>query len=226
MAGSGFFGKIPSHGDFVQRSLPPAFVKPWDDWLQAGLASSKDALGADWLDIYLTSPVWRFALASGLAGNVGAAGLFIPSVDRVGRYFPFTLATLAGDASPLELRTSAGDWFASAEALALGVLEEGFSFDDLMEELENLTLPPLHAAEAATPGPWRFGGENGGEDGGAALQEHLAAKLASGYGLFWTSGSAVVAPSTLMIRQMPSPRQFTALLDGAWADHGWREEAS
>ncbi|MGI9418970.1 MAG: type VI secretion system-associated protein TagF [Geminicoccaceae bacterium] len=225
MAGSGVFGKIPSHGDFVQRSLPPDFVKPWDDWLQAGLASSKDVLGADWLDIYLTSPVWRFALASGLAGNVGAAGLFIPSVDRVGRYFPFTLATLAGDASPLELRSNAGDWFAAAEALALSVLEEDFSFDDLMAALEDLTLPPPPSAEPVTPDPWRFA-ENGGEDSGAALQNHLAAKLASGYGLFWTSGSAVVAPSTLLVRQMPSARQFTALLDGAWADHGWREEAS
>ncbi|MGI9498782.1 MAG: type VI secretion system-associated protein TagF [Geminicoccaceae bacterium] len=222
MSGSGFFGKIPSHGDFVRRSLSPAFVTPWDGWLQAGLAKARETLGDQWLDIYLTSPVWRFALASGFAGNAAAAGLFIPSVDRVGRYFPFTLASVIDAApSPFDIRCGAGDWFTSAEPLALSVLAEDFSFDDLVDRLDRLAMPALADDDAVRSGAWRFDG-----DDGVLLLQHLGRMLALPYGLFWTEGSRVVPPTTLLTRRMPTPRQFTALLDGAWAAHGWEEVAS
>ncbi len=44
-----------------------------------------------WLDLYLTSPAWRFVCAGGACGPRPAIGLMVPSVDRVGRYFPLTL---------------------------------------------------------------------------------------------------------------------------------------
>ena len=59
----GFFGKLPSHGDFVRRRVADDFVAGWDAWLQSCLAQSRETLGDEWLDTYLTSPVWRFALA-------------------------------------------------------------------------------------------------------------------------------------------------------------------
>ena len=34
----GFFGKLPSHGDFLSRRLPRSFVDPWDSWLQSRTA--------------------------------------------------------------------------------------------------------------------------------------------------------------------------------------------
>ncbi|MCK7582565.1 MAG: TagF domain-containing protein [Chromatiales bacterium] len=39
-----------------------ASSSPWDDWLQRALAGSRGALGESWLDLYLTSPLWRFIL--------------------------------------------------------------------------------------------------------------------------------------------------------------------
>jgi len=56
----GFFGKIPSLGDFVTRDLPREFLDAWDDWLQRSVAESKTALGDAWLNTYLNSPIWRF----------------------------------------------------------------------------------------------------------------------------------------------------------------------
>lgn len=56
----GLFGKIPAHGDFVERNLQRSFSLQWDDWLQRGMASSREQLGSHWLDAYLTSPIWRF----------------------------------------------------------------------------------------------------------------------------------------------------------------------
>ena len=56
----GFYGKLPAHGDFVQRNLPLDFVEPWDEWLQQSLSASKEALQDKWLETYLTSPIWHF----------------------------------------------------------------------------------------------------------------------------------------------------------------------
>ncbi|MCG8100523.1 MAG: type VI secretion system-associated protein TagF, partial [Candidatus Thiodiazotropha taylori] len=87
----GLYGKIPSLGDFVTRRLPRGFIAPWETWMQEAIANSREQLGDFWLDNYLTSPMWRFALSPGICGEQGWAGILMPSVDRVGRYYPFTL---------------------------------------------------------------------------------------------------------------------------------------
>lgn len=212
----GFFGKVPTRGDFVSRSLPASFVTPWDNWLQAGIAGSREILGETWLDIYLTSPAWRFALSAQVAGDLAAVGVLIPSVDGVGRYFPFTLAcVLDGQPAPIDLRAQSA-WFERAEALALGVLAD-ISLDDLIEGLEELgrPAPPAVAPDGEA---WRF------EDP-SALAHALSREVAPPHALFWTEGSTRVRPSLLFVRQLPSPPRFTALLDGAWAAHGWSDNA-
>ena len=60
---------------------------------------SRDALGEGWLETYLTAPVWRFALAAGCCGPA-AAGIWLPSVDRVGRYYPLRAGVPARGAPP------------------------------------------------------------------------------------------------------------------------------
>src|SRR5262245_9131785 len=120
-AGStGFHGKVPARGDFVTRNLPHSFVAPWDDWLQAGLAASREHLGEGWLPVYLESPVWRFVLDAGVCGPESWAGVLMPSVDRVGRYFPLTIAEpLPAGAHPLVTAVTAAPWFDRAEGLAI-----------------------------------------------------------------------------------------------------------
>ena len=86
-----WFGKLPFLGDFASRRLPESFIRPWDEWLQPGLAAARDAIGDPWLDLYLTFPVWRFVLPAGLLGDTCWIGVLLPSVDRVGRCFPLTI---------------------------------------------------------------------------------------------------------------------------------------
>lgn len=143
-APAGWFGKLPMLGDFASRRLPEAFIRPWDDWLQASLAAAKDATGERWLDLYLTFPVWRFVIPAGLAGDAGWVGVLLPSVDRVGRCFPLTIceqvdsrtldaAGLVGIDAHLSLLADAG-----IDALEAGVV-------DFLEQ--RLTaLPALRAA--------------------------------------------------------------------------------
>ena len=112
----GLFGKLPSRGDFLRRRASDAFVDAWDAWLRECLAASREALGERWLDLYLTSPAWRFALSGGTCGPAPVIGTMVPSVDRVGRYLPLTLvANLPADAN---LITAGSDHRRSSSVLS------------------------------------------------------------------------------------------------------------
>ena len=85
----GWYGKLPGLGDFAARRLDKAMVSVWDGWLQDGLQALRQQPG--WLDAYLQSPVWCFALGAGVLGPQRWLGVMMPSVDAVGRYFPLAI---------------------------------------------------------------------------------------------------------------------------------------
>ena len=150
----GFYGKLPSEGDFVTRRLPWEFTSAWDDWLQQGMQASRAALGERWLELYLSAPIWRFQLAPGVCGPLGWRGVFFASVDRVGRYFPLTLAFVsapgarAGQGVASSLAVDEARWFAAEEA-ALAGLDPAWPIDEFERALQTLAEP---AADAADPG--------------------------------------------------------------------------
>ena len=153
MANCGFYGKLPSQGDFVTRRLPWEFTSGWDDWLQQGMHASRAALGERWLALYLSAPVWRFQLGPGVCGPLGWRGVFFASVDRVGRYFPLTLAfasapagTRAGVAPALAVDEAR--WIAAEDA-ALAGLDPTLPIEELEQALQALAEP---AADPADPG--------------------------------------------------------------------------
>ena len=144
-ASVGFYGKLPIIGDFVSRRLPNDFIKPWDNWLQSAIATSKEQLGGQWLDSYLTSPIWRFLLSAGVCGDKAVAGIMMPSVDRAGRYFPLTIAVLMEQSPTLaSLFTTGNVWFEQLEDIALSGLNDNLdinTFDQLLQSVPNVVLP-------------------------------------------------------------------------------------
>lgn len=145
----GWWGKLPALGDFASRRLPPAFVQRWDDWLQRGLAACREGLGEAWLQAYLVAPIVRFVLAPGALGPQGWAGVVMPSVDRVDRHFPLTLAAATdGPADPV----GCAGWFDALDEAARGVLSLHCGVDDLEQVLSRLPpAPPATAAASAPP---------------------------------------------------------------------------
>ncbi len=151
----GWYGKLPTLGDFASRRLSGEFIEPWDLWLGEGLAAQRETLGEAWLDAYLHSPTWRFVLMpgtfAGLEPQQALAGVLMPSVDRVGRYFPLTLvaglAQLPQSAAALE---SLLGWLHRLEDLALDALQDDWSIEELDTALAE--LPPISAL-AADPTP-------------------------------------------------------------------------
>jgi type VI secretion system protein ImpM len=226
---AGFFGKVTTHGDFVSRRLPDAFVGVWDNWLQEGLHRSRAQLGPDWLNTYLSSPVWRFALASYVCDSNAWAGVLMPSVDRVGRHFPLTIAAGVAGAGPvLDWLGSAKDWYDRLEALALSTLSEGFVLDEF--DLALRAIPALPALNSGDSGIAK--GTclpiAGVDQIGAAMPAitHRIAQLAlQGHSVWWTDGSPQLQPSLLVCQGLPAQVPFSAMLDGKWQQWGWQLRA-
>ncbi|WP_028217629.1 type VI secretion system-associated protein TagF [Paraburkholderia oxyphila] len=215
MSETGFFGKVRTHGDFVARRLPAAFIEPWDRSIQAGMLEARSRYGAQWLPLYLNAPVWSFALGAELCGEEAWVGVLMPGVDRVGRYFPFTLARPMAQALLAGWLRSAQAWFDAATGLALSTLAPSFDLERFDEQVA--ALDGFGQDDGA---PWRYACLPEGEEPGVGLGECLATHAAVGESMWWSEGSDVV-PATLRIGAglLDGPR-FADLLDVAQAP--WR----
>ena len=207
----------------MSRRLDPAFQAGLDTWLQQGMAASKRQMGGAWLGAYLNTPVWRFVLGPGSIGADPVAGLMIPSVDKVGRYFPLVLAVqLPGCRSPGTLFHAARAWFDDAEAVLLTALDDGVALEPFDRAVQNLGAPP-YAREGGAGSALRLGLGDAG-DMTAAYGQILDRVLTGGgvgFTLWWTLGSEKVRASVLLGTGMPSAANFAAFLDGNWTEWGW-----
>ncbi|OMH38692.1 type VI secretion-associated protein [Motiliproteus sp. MSK22-1] len=230
---TGFYGKLPSHGDFLVRRLNRNFTAPWDQWLQTAIADSQSQLGEQWLNTYLVSPIWRFSLSSGICGHSCWCGILMPSVDSVGRYFPLTIATpLPAESDISRLFSEQHDWFEQCEALALDALNGDIPLDHFDQSLCQLDPPsvPLNKTQLQgyqTPQPaWCFNLESP-QQSTAKLSELALSLLADRLPArsYWCAQNAEQINSTLLITAgLPPSQGFSALLDGQWKAWGWGGE--
>jgi len=138
-ASFGAFGKMPCLGDFFRLNLGHDFVTTWDAWLQEGIVALRGVMGDNWQDMYMSAPIWRFTLSPGMAGKAAMLGVVMPSVDRVGRQFPLTIAAaLPEGGSALLDHFAAGPVFVQLEGIALDALDDAMTRDVLSEKLEGL----------------------------------------------------------------------------------------
>ncbi len=225
----GIYGKLPMHGDFVHRNLPAAFIKTWDEWLQLYIAGSKEQMGDEWLDIYLTSPIWRFVLSSGVVDQQHWAGIMLPSVDQVGRYYPFSIVMpLAPELNPLEFISFHTHWFENIEELALQVLEEQFSVDELVDKLNaihvDFTLSHIKTGQPFDANAMQMNMEFDEQSPTAVyagLLDSILVKTMTSYSAWTTRGSERITPCLLNVKNLPVANRLPAMMDGQWAHWGW-----
>jgi type VI secretion system protein ImpM len=118
----GYFGKLPALGDFCAAGLPESFIAPWDAFCRSLLVATRSALGRDWEAAWMEAPIWRFLLPAGACGSAACCGVWLASVDRVGRHYPFAVIALAARSRDLECGAA---WLDIAEATALsGILDD------------------------------------------------------------------------------------------------------
>jgi type VI secretion system protein ImpM len=228
---TGWYGKLPSLGDFASRRLAPAFVEAWDAWLATGLAAWRDRSPDGWLGGYLASPSWRFVLMPGVLPRASPdaraawAGVLMPSVDRVGRYFPLTLArplpALPEDLAQLEELLG---WLQRLDDLALDALHDDWPVDRLESELAHLGawLPPTAGVAAALPERWAASERLEVQPaGGVAALLAASAREALLQGLhakaLWLSDDGEGKPVLRITAGLPGAAEFPTLI-GRMAD--------
>ncbi len=231
----GYYGKIPALGDFVRHNLPRSFLEPWDEWLQNVISSTKNTLGDEWLNTYLTCPVYRFIITPGVCGENGWIGVMIPSVDKVGRYFPFTICAQAKQqTNPFESLSDYHSWFLRAEEIALGVLEPDFNTSQLTEAMAELNTL-YDSIDSSSADDFTTDSNSSGYlairhpmqnplDSGkcySQLLNSLMLETSFAYSLWWTSGSPAVQPSLLVTQGLPPVERVVAFFDGKWHKWGW-----
>jgi len=198
-AAAGWFGKMPALGDFASRRLPPEWIAAWDGWLHGELVRSRAALGDDdWLSLYLVAPVRRFWLAPGLLTPPAWLGVLMPSVDSVGRHFPFTLATALPPGHDGLIDALANDnWLDAADEVARRVLDP--AFDVLSLEQAVLEMPVLH-------------GDRRIEAHAGMRLERQIADACAGYRCVWWCEGAAEGDGFVAAHELPTGARFDALL--------------
>ncbi|KPF45780.1 type VI secretion system-associated protein TagF [Rhizobium sp. AAP43] len=135
----GFFGKLPSHGDFVGWGFARDFELTLQAFLQTGLQSCASKLGSSWEDAFAGMPPWRFIVERGLWCGGTVAGVLVNSRDRVGRRFPLIVAVqiyeFSGHPRQLYLDES---WFTAVEALAETANHRDFDMERFTTALTRL----------------------------------------------------------------------------------------
>jgi type VI secretion system protein ImpM len=116
----------------------------------------------------------------------------MPSVDRVGRYFPLTLAAVFPAGHGLPPSDIAGPWLEACEAAGRAALDDDIPPDELARR-----LPLLSAAGVAGPA-----GDPRGD---------------TGSGAWWTDGGPRVPEGRLVLATLPDATQFAMMLDAGLA---------
>jgi len=219
----GLYGKLPMKRDFISVATPQAFLERWEPWIQGGIAASRVALGAQWQDIFLRAPIWRFWLGAEICGRP-AMGSFMPSVDGVGRFFPLTAFACgeARDAFPSPRSDPQAAWFAEVETMLLDALDEEARYDRVLETLNALPAPAFARVPAAEP-PIRdlFSATVVTADTPDSLDAAFASLLAererrqqAAACFFWTTGGEEFPPAALFCAGLPDPNVLTTFLSG------------
>ena len=159
----------------------------------------------------------------------------MPSVDKAGRYFPFTLAAfLPARINLFELAGSSQAWYEGAEAVALSVLEETPpDMESLDQQILELGMIDANAAGDIEGGstntpeigvkPWHLpmSSVSGTVDVLPELVKRLTELRFGAYSLWWSAGSEQIEPAMLMCEGLPPASGYAAMLGGGWQQYGW-----
>lgn len=221
---AGWYGKLPLLGDFAHRRLPQPVVDVFDAWLSQGMAASRQQLGDEWLDVYLTGPLWRFALSPGVIDPQWWFGVMMPSVDNVGRYFPLVVArsTMLAPESAAGIAGLDG-WYGAVSAALLALLQPGASLDGFEDALARSPAWP-DATPARRPDVARLPGRDRYViDGEAVLAQWVAglglreaALFSAGRSLWWPDHARTPDNSLSVATGLPDPAHFALMLEGEW----------
>jgi type VI secretion system protein ImpM len=218
--GFGLFGKLPQKRDFVALNVPRAVLEPFETWLQSAVAASRNELGDAWRTHYLVAPIWRFWIGGDILG-VDCAGSLVPSVDKIGRFFPLTILYCAENgqsivAPPFDPLDA---WYSAIEQKLLSVLQENAEIE--VDRLTKGLNPPESAVTTAQPQPGKFkrglvwqaeSGVPGDLLPGLMAADYWASLKARSF--WWTSGGSAGGQLIYARNALPDPFFYANMIKG------------
>ena len=152
-------------------------------------------------------------------------GTLIPSVDIVGRHFPFTVAIEHNNTAVGAWHEN--DWTENAEPIVLEVLEDDFNlnawFEKLSLKISNISIKKTtfstQESDDKIKKAWVVQGSMSPE-----VLDLLHLQYSQNYGaysIWWTLGSEFVEPCFIVTDGLPQVSQFVAMLNGEWQTYSW-----
>ena len=158
-------------------------------------------------------------------------GIMLPSVDRVGRYFPFSIAArLPANNNPFEL-IKQNSWYEPIEQAALKALSGQLQIDDLAVEINQYKFDLDSPYKPGTAMQEKQGTlihlQNDAvpvEEVYPVLLDAICKEQLLSYSVWSTAyGSQLIEPCLFYTRGLPSLRGVSAMLDGQWSPSGWHQ---
>ncbi|UHS59428.1 type VI secretion system-associated protein TagF [Agrobacterium vaccinii] len=138
----GFYGKIPSHGDFISEGMDRELIASLDAWIRTGMHACADIFAGRWDSIFTTCPPMRFIIERGIWGRSAYVGVLLPSKDRVGRKYPLVILAQMVDFRQHPRTLYLDDtWFMAAEALAETSMTFDFDMARFTTSIKRLRMP-------------------------------------------------------------------------------------
>lgn len=237
-----YYGKLPSHGDFLSRQAPRAFTDVWDSWLQESLLGWRNKLPEGWVADYMTMEPYHFILSSGIAGETIWCGVLLPSRDKSGRLFPFTacISLEANQLTPLELFSTHHEWLKKLEKQTINCLMPDFDTEKLggyQKELDILakecsdivSQSQAYSCRKTDSKPmqrrsfaWHTGSLKNTSPATTMsinneLLDILLNEYCHSYSLWWTRNNA----DFMLCQGLPTADLMPAFIDHQWAKWGW-----
>jgi type VI secretion system protein ImpM len=218
----GLFGKLSAKRDFIALATPRNFLEAWEPWVQASLSASRHQLGDQWQQVFLTTPVWRFWLGAAICGST-VAGVIMPSLDGVGRYYPLTLHAVGDAGAPIAPPDidAQDEWFNIGENFLLSTLDRDMAFEEVSSALDRLPVPRTRSSgeddgKIVPLGEGMAGMISAGDGFSASLSRLRAASpdVYASASFWWTSGGGDFPALALSCRGLPDPYRYSTLLSG------------
>ncbi|WP_034912035.1 type VI secretion system-associated protein TagF [Erwinia sp. 9145] len=142
----GWYGKLPSAGDFLKRRFPDAIWQQWTHWFQVGLLNwqQNEEQRPDSEQKFSSAPVWNFIVPPMLGSQLVQMGCLLPARDSVGRQYPVcALMTFSPQSWAHSQLSMAGEWYQQLGRVLIQAVREGYSATRLDEALLSVPTPQV-----------------------------------------------------------------------------------
>ena len=201
--------------------IPRSILEPYENWLQSAIAISRNDLGFGWEDMYLVAPIWRFWIGPSILGNT-CAGAIMPSVDKVGRYFPLTIMHI-GSSEPREnspMLIGYDDWYEGVEGQLLECLRDDIDVDantvllNLSDPLDTSSKNTVSITRSQNGLNFTGSPSQSMEDFVVGSHEVYFNSTSASRSFWWSKGPEEGIPKLHCAEGLPDPHFFSQMISG------------